>query len=69
MPALPGEHHCENHQSNTSHYAKHNCVQCRLLDFADRIQFLHADDGLSPALRAVGISEALAKLRRKEIIK
>jgi len=28
--ALPGEHYCEAHQGNHSHYAKKNCTVCRL---------------------------------------
>jgi len=28
--ALPGEHYCENHQGNHSHYASHNCTVCKL---------------------------------------
>ena len=26
--ALPGEHYCEKHQGNHSHYDEHNCVVC-----------------------------------------
>ena len=28
--ALPGEHYCENHQGNCSHYAEENCTVCKL---------------------------------------
>lgn len=28
--ALKGEHLCEEHQGNTSHYAKENCTICKL---------------------------------------
>lgn len=28
--ALPGEHYCEQHQGNHSHYAEENCTVCKL---------------------------------------
>lgn len=31
MGTLPGEHYCEKHQGNTSHYSLENCTLCRAL--------------------------------------
>ena len=28
--ALEGEHYCQKHQGNHSHYADHNCTVCKL---------------------------------------
>lgn len=31
MGTLPGEHYCEKHQGNTSHYSLENCTLCQAL--------------------------------------
>lgn len=35
--ALPGQHLCQHHQGNHSHYAPDNCVICRAEQLAARL--------------------------------
>jgi len=44
---LSGEHYCEQHQGNHSHYAQHNCKVCKQQAEISRLREL-----LAEALRA-----------------
>ena len=35
--ALSGEHYCERHQGNHSHYAEHNCAVCKAVDIIEAL--------------------------------
>ena len=40
MSALPGIHYCKDHQGNSSHYDKNNCVVCNSIRKEDLIAFI-----------------------------
>lgn len=50
--ALPGEHYCEKHQGNHSHYDESNCTVCKLEELVEALGDTH-DEFLDDATHAV----------------